>query len=169
MSILAIVILAAIPVVGIVGSIAFMIYKHSKGMPTKKAFKMQIATFAAIAVMATVFAFTASAAGDDAAVAADDASASVSVSEQQAAEDEASASDSAAIASGLKYLAAALAIGLAGIGGGIALAAGAPAAIAAMSENPKTFGKSIVLLALGEAVALYGLVIAFMILLGIGG
>lgn len=168
MSILAIVILAAIPVVGVVGSIAFMIYKHSKGMPTKKAFKMQIATFAAIAVMATVFAFTASAAGDDAAAAADDASASVSVSEQQAAEDEASASDSA-IASGLKYLSAALAIGLAGIGGGIALAAGAPAAIAAMSENPKTFGKSIVLLALGEAVALYGLVIAFMILLGIGG
>lgn len=168
MSILAIVILAAIPVVGVVGSIAFMIYKHSKGMPTKKAFKMQIATFAAIAVMATIFAFTASAAGDDAAAAADDASASVSVSEQQAAEDEASASDSA-IASGLKYLSAALAIGLAGIGGGIALAAGAPAAIAAMSENPKTFGKSIVLLALGEAVALYGLVIAFMILLGIGG
>lgn len=166
MSILAIVILAAIPVVGIVGSIAFMIYKHSKGMPTKKAFKMQIATFAAIAVMATVFAFTASAASDNAA--ADDASASVSVSEQQAEEDEASASDSA-IASGLKYLSAALAIGLAGIGGGLALAAGAPAAIAAMSENPKTFGKSIVLLALGEAVALYGLVIAFMILLGIGG
>lgn len=163
MSILAIAILAAIPVVGIVGSIAFMIYKHSKGMPTKKAFKMQIATFAAIAVMATVFAFTASAASDNTAAAADDGAAT-SVSEQQ----EEDSSDSA-IASGLKYLSAALSIGLAGIGGGLALAAGAPAAIAAMSENPKTFGKSIVLLALGEAVALYGLVIAFMILLGIGG
>lgn len=165
MSILAIAILAAIPVVGIVGSIAFMIYKHSKGMPTKKAFKMQIATFAAIAVMATVFAFTASAASDNNTAAAADGAASTSVSEQQ---EEESSSDSA-IASGLKYLAAALSIGLAGIGGGLALAAGAPAAIAAMSENPKTFGKSIVLLALGEAVALYGLVIAFMILLGIGG
>lgn len=164
MSILAIAILAAIPVVGVVGSIAFMIYKHSKGMPTKRAFKMQIATFAAIAVMATVFAFTASAVGDNTAAAADDG-ASTTVSEQQA---EGDSSDSA-IASGLKYLSAALAIGLAGIGGGLALAAGAPAAIAAMSENPKTFGKSIVLLALGEAVALYGLVIAFMILLGIGG
>ncbi|MFR8011122.1 MAG: ATP synthase subunit C [Clostridia bacterium] len=163
MSILAIAILAAIPVVGIVGSIAFMIYKHSKGMPTKKALKMQIATFAAIAVMATVFAFTASAASDNTAAAADDGAAT-SVSEQQ----EEDSSDSA-IASGLKYLSAALSIGLAGIGGGLALAAGAPAAIAAMSENPKTFGKSIVLLALGEAVALYGLVIAFMILLGIGG
>lgn len=163
MSILAIAILAAIPVVGVVGSIAFMIYKHSKGMPTKKAFKMQIATFAAIAVMATVFAFTASAVGDNTAAADDGAS--TTVSEQQAEED----SSDSAIASGLKYLSAALAIGLAGIGGGLALAAGAPAAIAAMSENPKTFGKSIVLLALGEAVALYGLVIAFMILLGIGG
>lgn len=168
MSILAVVILAAIPVVGIVGSIAFMIYKHSKGMPTKKAFKMQIATFAAIAVMSTIFAFSASAANDDTAAAADAASASTSVSEQQDAAAEDSAS-SEAIAQGMKYLSAALAIGLAGIGGGLALAAGAPAAIAAMSENPKTFGKSIVLLALGEAVALYGLVIAFMILLGIGG
>lgn len=167
MSILAVVILAAIPVVGIVGSIAFTAYKHAKGMPAKRALKMQIATFAAIAVMASVFAFTASAANDNTA-AADEASASTSVSEQQATEDEA-ASSSDGIAEGLKYIAAALAIGLAGIGGGLALAAGAPAAIAAMSENPKTFGKSIVLLALGEAVALYGLVIAFMILLGIGG
>lgn len=165
MSILAIAILAAIPVVGIVGSIAFIIYKHSKGMPTKKALKMQIATFAAIAVMATIFAFTASAVSDNTAAAADDG-ASTSVSEQQAADEDSSDS---AMASGLKYLSAALAIGLAGIGGGLALASGAPAAIAAMSENPKTFGKSIVLLALGEAVALYGLVIAFMILLGIGG
>ena len=165
MSILAVVILAAIPVVGIVGSIAFMVYKHSKGMPTKKAFKMQIATFAAIAVMATVFAFTASAANDGAA--AGDGEPQTAVSQQQDAQEDSASAD--AIASGLKYLSAALAIGLAGIGGGIALAAGAPAAIAAMSENPKTFGKSIVLLALGEAVALYGLVIAFMILLGIGG
>ena len=41
-------------------------------------------------------------------------------------------------------IAAALATGLAGIGGGIAVAAGAPAAIAANSENPKTFGKSLI-------------------------
>lgn len=167
MSIFAIIVLAAIPVVGIVGSIAFMVYKHSKGMPTKKAFKMQIATFAAIAVMATIFAFTASAASDNTSAGADDATAPTAVTEQQADAEDTSSSE--AIATGMKYLSAALAIGLAGIGGGLALAAGAPAAIAAMSENPKTFGKSIVFLALGEAVALYGLVIAFMILLGIGG
>ena len=53
---------------------------------------------------------------------------------------------------------------LAGIGGGIAVAAGAPAAIAANSENPKTFGKSLIFVALGESIALYGLVISIMIL-----
>ena len=148
MNTLAIAILAAVPVIAIVGSIVFMVYKHSKGMSTKRAFKMQIATFGAIVVMATIFAFTASAANDDTA-AANDAAPSTSVSEQQQAD---TASADSGLASGLKYLSAALSIG-----------------IAAMSENPKTFGKSIVLLALGEAVALYGLVIAFMILLGIGG
>ena len=61
-------------------------------------------------------------------------------------------------------IAAALATGLAGIGGGIAVAAGAPAAIAANSENPKTFGKSLIFVVLGESIALYGLVISIMIL-----
>ena len=61
-------------------------------------------------------------------------------------------------------LAAALATGLAGIGGGLAVAAGAPDAIAANSENPKTFGKSMIFVALGESIAIYGLVISIMIL-----
>ena len=58
-------------------------------------------------------------------------------------------------------VAAALATGLAGIGGGMAAA---PAAIAANSENEKTFGKSLIFVALGESIALYGLVISIMIL-----
>ena len=60
--------------------------------------------------------------------------------------------------------AAALATGLAGIGGGMAVASAAPAAIAANSENEKTFGKSLIFVALGESIALYGLVISIMIL-----
>jgi len=60
-------------------------------------------------------------------------------------------------------VAAALATGLAGIGGGMAVAS-APAAIAANSENEKTFGKSLIFVALGESIALYGLVISIMIL-----
>ena len=61
-------------------------------------------------------------------------------------------------------VAAALATGLAGIGGGMAVASAAPAAIAANSENEKTFGKSLIFVALGESIALYGLVISIMIL-----
>ena len=57
-----------------------------------------------------------------------------------------------------------LSIGLAGIGGGMAVASAAPAAIAANSENEKTFGKSLIFVALGESIALYGLVISIMIL-----
>ena len=61
-------------------------------------------------------------------------------------------------------VAAALATGLAGIGGGMAVASADPAAIAANSENEKTFGKSLIFVALGESIALYGLVISIMIL-----
>ena len=61
-------------------------------------------------------------------------------------------------------VAAALATCLAGIGGGMDVASAAPAAIAANSENEKTFGKSLIFVALGESIALYGLVISIMIL-----
>lgn len=65
---------------------------------------------------------------------------------------------------GLGLLAAALVTGLAGIGGGIAVAAAAPAAIGATSEDPKAFGKSLIFVALGEGIALYGLLISILIL-----
>ncbi len=65
---------------------------------------------------------------------------------------------------GWAYLSAALAVGFGCIGGGIAVGAGAPAAIGAVAEEPKSFGKAIIFVALGESVALYGLIIAFMIL-----
>ena len=68
------------------------------------------------------------------------------------------------LADGLKYISAALAVGMACIGGGIAVAAGAPAAIGATAEDPKSFGKSIIFVALGEGFGLYGLLISIMIL-----
>ena len=70
----------------------------------------------------------------------------------------------AAAADGMKYLSAALATGLAGIGGGIAVASGASAAIGATSEDPKTFGKALIFVALGEGIALYGLLVSILIL-----
>ena len=69
---------------------------------------------------------------------------------------------------GLAYLAAALAVGLSCIGSGIAVAAGAPAAIGATSENPKSFVKSLIFVVLGEGIALYGLLISIMIISNLG-
>lgn len=69
---------------------------------------------------------------------------------------------------GLGFIAAALATGLGSIGCGIAVAAAAPAAIGAVSEDPKAFSKALIFVALGEGVALYGFLISFMILGKIG-
>lgn len=69
---------------------------------------------------------------------------------------------------GLGYLAAALAVGLACVGSGIAVAAGAPAAIGATSENPDAFVKSLIFVVLGEGIALYGLLIAILIISNVG-
>jgi V/A-type H+-transporting ATPase subunit K len=65
---------------------------------------------------------------------------------------------------GLGLIAAALATGLSGIGGGIAVSASAAAAIGAISENDKVFGKALLFVALAEGIALYGLLISFQIL-----
>jgi F0F1-type ATP synthase, subunit c/Archaeal/vacuolar-type H+-ATPase, subunit K len=65
---------------------------------------------------------------------------------------------------GIGLIAAALATGLAAIGGGVAVAAAAPAAIGATSEDPKAFGKALIFVALGEGIALYGLLISILIL-----
>ncbi len=78
-----------------------------------------------------------------------------------------SAADAAAVASsasGLGYIAAALVTGLACIGAGIAVAAGAPAAIGAVSEDPKVFAKALIFVVLGEGIAIYGLLISILIL-----
>jgi len=68
------------------------------------------------------------------------------------------------VGAGLKYIAAALATGLSALGAGIAVAAAAPSAIGAISENPKNFGKSLIFVALGEGVAIYGLLISILII-----
>ena len=68
------------------------------------------------------------------------------------------------IGQGLGFIAAALATGLSALGAGIAVAAAAPAAIGAFSENEKNFGKSMIFVALGEGVAIYGILISIFII-----
>ena len=63
------------------------------------------------------------------------------------------------------YLAAALAVGISGVGSAIAVSSTASAAISAMVENEGTFGKSLVFVGLAEGIAIYGLLIAIVIVL----
>lgn len=74
------------------------------------------------------------------------------------------ATAAAAGSNSMGFLAAALATGLSSIGAGIAVAAAAPAAIGAFSENAKNFGKSLIFVALGEGVALYGLLVSILLI-----
>ena len=68
------------------------------------------------------------------------------------------------LALGLGYIAAAAVTGLSCIGGGIAVASAASAALGAISEDQSILGKSLIFVGLAEGIALYGLIISFMIL-----
>ena len=65
---------------------------------------------------------------------------------------------------GVGLIAAALAIGLSAIGSGIAVAVVASSAVGAVSENPSLLGKTVIFAGLAEGIAIYGLIIAIMIL-----
>ncbi|MDR2867871.1 MAG: ATP synthase subunit C [Acholeplasmatales bacterium] len=67
-------------------------------------------------------------------------------------------------AQGLGFLGAALATGLSALGAGIAVGSAAPAAIGALAENPKNFGKAMIFVVLGEGVAIYGVLISILII-----
>jgi V/A-type H+-transporting ATPase subunit K len=78
------------------------------------------------------------------------------------------AAAAASTATGMGYLAAALVTGIACVGAGIAVAAAAPAAIGAVSEDSKAFGKAMIFVVLGEGIAIYGLLISILILNKLG-
>ena len=133
----------ALPVVFLIGSVLIAIKAVSRGKSRKKTLLMQLASFAAVFAVCLVCPLVASAATGDAAAAT-------------------------AGADGMAYIGAAAATGLSCIGGGIAVGNAAPAAIGATSEDPKAFGKAIIFVALGEGIALYGMLISIMILSKIG-
>lgn len=122
-----------------------IVMRRLTGMKAKRALMTNIGTFCVMFVAVTVLGFTgsASAAGAEAAAAAPAV---------------------LGIGDGLKYIGAGLAVGLSGIGGGIAVASSAAAALGAISENEKAFGKSLIFVGLAEGVALYGLIVALLLL-----
>ncbi|MBR2742571.1 MAG: ATPase [Clostridia bacterium] len=67
-------------------------------------------------------------------------------------------------ASGNAFIGAGLAVGLACVGAGIAVASSASTAISAMTENSSIMGRALIFVALGEGIAIYGLLIAIQII-----
>ncbi|OGO87597.1 MAG: hypothetical protein A2Y15_02360 [Clostridiales bacterium GWF2_36_10] len=146
--------LIAILPIAALGYLAYFSFKKkAEGKPFKKVMLLNFTLFLLILVVASLLTFSVS------------AETSITDNEDQNNNTENIAEDTATnYSKGMGLLAAGLVTGLAGIGGGIAVAAGAPAAIAATSEDPKVFGKALIFVALGESIALYGVVISILIL-----
>jgi V/A-type H+-transporting ATPase subunit K len=62
------------------------------------------------------------------------------------------------------FMAAALAAGLSALGAAIAVATVGAAALGAMSEKPELAGRALIFMGLAEGIAIYGLIVAIMIL-----
>ena len=147
--------LILLPALVLMFSAFYTFKKRMEGKPARKVMRVNLATFLVLIVMVCICAFAVSAANEPVAAPAE------TVETAEGAEQAAPTSSSD---KGLGLLAAGLVTAISGIGGGIAVAAGAPAAIAATSEDPKSFGKSLIFVALGESIALYGVVISILIL-----
>lgn len=140
-------VLMAVPVVFGIVSVLLADRAVKKGCKKKKALYMQLASFCAVFLVCFLCPMVASAA--EATEAAQTASA-------------------AASSMGMGLIGAGLATGFSCIGGGIAVGYAAPAAIGATSEDSKNFGKSLIFVALGEGVALYGMLVSILILSKLG-
>ena len=151
--------LIIVPALILMFSAYYTFRQRMQGRSVRKVMRVNVATFLILIVMVSVCAFAVSAVSD-----APAASPEATAQEAEAVQEAAAPAADSGNAKGLGLLAAALVTAISGIGGGIAVAAGAPAAIAATSEDPKSFGKSLIFVALGESIALYGVVISILIL-----
>ena len=65
---------------------------------------------------------------------------------------------------GTALIGAAIAVAGSSIGAGIAVAYTGAAALAAMSERPEIFGRAMVIVGLAEGIAIYGLIVAIIMI-----
>jgi V/A-type H+-transporting ATPase subunit K len=65
---------------------------------------------------------------------------------------------------GMGYLSAAIAVGASTLGAGIAVAVVGSAAMGAIGEKPELAGRALIFIGLAEGIAIYGLIVALMIL-----
>ena len=154
-------VMIVVPAAVLLASVVYTMKKHSEGQSVRKSLRMNAATFAVMLLLVAGCAMGAFATGSEDKAAAPADTTAAQASDTAAESTESSAKDNS---KGLGLLASGLVTALAVIGGCIAVAAGAPAAIAATSEDPKAFGKALIFVALGESIALYGVVISILIL-----
>ncbi len=83
---------------------------------------------------------------------------------EEAGAADADSATTAAEGAGLYAIAAALAVGLAAVGAGFAIGHTGSAALGAIAEKPETSTWGLIIVALAEGIALYGLIISFMLL-----
>jgi V/A-type H+-transporting ATPase subunit K len=76
----------------------------------------------------------------------------------------ASLNASATVSDPYASLAAAIATGFGCVGAGIAVSSTGAAAVGSIAEKPESFGRALIFVGLAEGIAIYGLIIAFMIL-----
>ena len=141
-----------LPVAALVASMVYANRAVKHGASRKKTVIRQVVIFAAVCAISLAVPSVAFAASTTAAGAAG------------AAGGAAAAAQAADSSKGMSMLAVAIASGIASIGGAIAVATSAPAAIGATGEDPKVFGKALIFVALGEGIAIYGLLIAILML-----
>jgi len=71
--------------------------------------------------------------------------------------------EAAGMAEGLKYIGMAISVAGSCIGAGIAVANTGAAALAAITERPELFGRSIIYVGLAEGIAIYGLLVSLLL------
>lgn len=138
------VLFVALPFIGL-GPVASYYYKKKRGGTTRIQFKVMLATnlTAFAVVLGTAFVMMVAQVYGNAVT----GSTPISANER-----------------GMAFLAAGLVTGMCTIGTGIATGQAASAALGAISENENLMGKSLIFVALAEGIAIYGLLISFMIL-----
>jgi V/A-type H+-transporting ATPase subunit K len=69
-----------------------------------------------------------------------------------------------ALATGLSAIGAGISVGGAAIGAGIAVGGTGAAAVGTIAEKPESLGRALIFVGLAEGIAIYGIIISFMVL-----
>ena len=133
----------------LISPLFLIVLRRLNGKKARTALFGHASAFFGIFVLASVFTLSGHA------MAADTATATSTV---------ASVAASTSFADGMKYLSAALAVGISGIAAAIAVSSSASAALGALSENENLFGKALIFVAMAEGIALFGLIVAILLI-----